>query len=90
MLDIVKTANAIGLSSIAIVDEKDKELSKISTNVIRVSPGPEEFTPITFLLPLQMFAHYIALRKGHNPDLVRKDEPKYLKVSHIVFPPGTH
>jgi len=37
-----------------------------------------------------MLVYYIALKKGHNPDLVRRDEPNYLKVSHIVFPLGTH
>jgi len=90
MLDIVKAANAIGSPNISIVDEKDTELSKISTEVIRVPSGPEEFTPITYLLPLQMLAYYIALKKGHNPDLIRTDEQEYSNVSQIVFPPGTH
>jgi len=90
MLDIVKAANAIGSPNISIVDEKDAELSRISTEVIRVPSGPEEFTPITYLLPLQMLAYHIALKKGHNPDLIRTDEPEYSEVSQIVFPPGTH
>ena len=91
MLDIVKAANTIGSPTLSMVSEHDIELSKISTEVIKMPSGVEElFTPIPYIVPLQMLAYYIAVKKGRNPDWVRTEEPKYSKVSLIVFPPGTH
>lgn len=91
MLDIVKAANTIGSPTISIVNKEDAELSKMSTDVVRVPSGVEElFTPIPYVLPLQMLSYYLTIKNGRMPDWVRTEEPKYSKANLIVFPPGTH
>jgi glucosamine--fructose-6-phosphate aminotransferase (isomerizing) len=90
-LDIVNAANTIGSPTISMVSEEDVELSKISTEVIRMPSGIEElFSPTLYIVPLQMLSYYLAIKKGHMPDWVRTEEPKYSKANGIVFPPGTH
>jgi len=90
-LDIVNAANTIGSPTISLVSEEDIELSKISTEVIKMPSGIEElFSPISYIVPLQMLSYYLTIKKGHMPDWVRTEEPKYSEANRIVFPPGTH
>lgn len=63
---------ARGAEIIAIIEAGDKEILEIATDVIEVPRGiPEILSPIPFVVPLQLFAYYMAIAKGHNPDKPR-------------------
>jgi glucosamine--fructose-6-phosphate aminotransferase (isomerizing) len=63
---------ARGASIIAIVEEGDEEIKTLSDDFIEVPRGiPEVLSPIPFAVPLQLFAYYMALERGHNPDTPR-------------------
>jgi glucosamine--fructose-6-phosphate aminotransferase (isomerizing) len=63
---------ARGASIIAIVEEGDEEIKALSDDFIEVPRGiPEVLSPIPFAVPLQLFAYYMALERGHNPDTPR-------------------
>jgi len=63
---------ARGAQIISIVDDQDGEVSGLSDETVTVPPGiPSMLTPIVFVVPLQLFAYYMAVGKGYDPDFPR-------------------
>jgi glucosamine--fructose-6-phosphate aminotransferase (isomerizing) len=56
---------------IAIVTEGDKLAKPIATHVIEISHAPELLTPILEIVPLQLLAYHIAVRRGCDVDQPR-------------------
>ncbi|MDQ1280021.1 MAG: hypothetical protein QG670_1283 [Thermoproteota archaeon] len=63
---------ARGASIITIIDENDKEIKALSDEYVDIpSDVPELLSPIPYVVPLQLFAYYMAVEKGCNPDMPR-------------------
>ncbi|HUV98092.1 MAG TPA: SIS domain-containing protein, partial [Candidatus Paceibacterota bacterium] len=63
---------ARGASVIAICEEGDKEIMKMVDDYIEVTSGiPEVLSPIPYVVPLQLFAYYMAIERGCDPDMPR-------------------
>jgi glucosamine--fructose-6-phosphate aminotransferase (isomerizing) len=63
---------ARGASIIAVVEEGDEEIKKLSDDYIEVPKGVGGIlSPIVFVIPLQLLAYYMAVEKGHDPDMPR-------------------
>ncbi|UCE43808.1 MAG: glutamine--fructose-6-phosphate transaminase (isomerizing) [Candidatus Bathyarchaeota archaeon] len=63
---------ARGASIIAIIEEGDKEIKGLADEYIEVTKGlPEILSPIPYVIPLQLFAYYMAVARGHDPDRPR-------------------
>lgn len=63
---------ARGASIISVVEEGDEEIKALSDDYVEVPCGiPEILSPITFIVPLQLLAYYIAVGRGYNPDMPR-------------------
>lgn len=63
---------ARGASIIAVVEEGDEEVKRLADDFIEVSKGiPDVLSPISYVIPLQLLAYYIALERGYNPDTPR-------------------
>jgi glucosamine--fructose-6-phosphate aminotransferase (isomerizing) len=63
---------ARGASIIILCEESDEELKRLADDCIEVPKGvPEILSPIVYIIPLQLFAYYMALERGHNPDMPR-------------------
>jgi len=63
---------ARGASIITVIEEGDEEIKKLSDDYIEVPKGiPEILSPIPFIIPLQLFAYYMAVERGYNPDMPR-------------------
>lgn len=56
---------------ISIADEKDYEMQKLSHKMIGMPSTPTPFSPIIYVIPLQLFAYYSATKRGHDPDKPR-------------------
>jgi glucosamine--fructose-6-phosphate aminotransferase (isomerizing) len=56
---------------IAIATEGDTELPKLADHTIFVPQAPELLSPILEIVPLQLFAYYMAVRKGLDVDRPR-------------------
>jgi len=68
----VMEMKARGAQIISIVSEQDGEISGLSDETIKMPTGiPSILTPIVYVLPLQLFAYYMAVRKGYDPDFPR-------------------
>jgi glucosamine--fructose-6-phosphate aminotransferase (isomerizing) len=63
---------ARGASIIALCEENDEEIKRYADDFIEAPKGiPEILSPILYVIPLQLFAYYVALERGLNPDMPR-------------------
>jgi len=63
---------ARGASVIAVVEEGDEDIKRLADDCIEITKGvPEILSPTLYVIPLQLFAYYTALERGHNPDMPR-------------------
>ena len=63
---------ARGAAIIAIIEEGDEEIKNLADDYVEVPRGiPEVLSPIPFVIPLQLLAYYMAVERGHNPDMPR-------------------
>jgi glucosamine--fructose-6-phosphate aminotransferase (isomerizing) len=63
---------ARGASIIAICEEGDKEITNLVDDYVEITKGvPEILSPIPYVVPLQLFAYYMAIERGCDPDMPR-------------------
>jgi glucosamine--fructose-6-phosphate aminotransferase (isomerizing) len=63
---------ARGASIIVIVEKGDEEIKKLADDYIEIETGlPEVLSPIPFVVPLQLFAYYMAIECKRDPDMPR-------------------
>jgi glucosamine--fructose-6-phosphate aminotransferase (isomerizing) len=54
------------------MEEGDEEIKSLADDFVEVPKGiPDVLSPISFVIPLQLFAYYMALERGHDPDMPR-------------------
>jgi len=56
---------------IALATEGDEEIKEDADHVIYIPPAPEELLPILEIVPLQLLAYHIAVRRGCDVDQPR-------------------
>ena len=75
-MEEIKTRNG---KIIAVVDKKDEKLNKLADVLIQIPKTKEEISPILNVIPLQLFAYYIADLKK-----IDVDKPRNLAKSVTV------
>jgi glutamine---fructose-6-phosphate transaminase (isomerizing) len=58
-------------SVIALASEGDKKVSKLADHTIYIPNAPELLSPILEIVPLQLFAYYMAIKRGLDVDRPR-------------------
>jgi glucosamine--fructose-6-phosphate aminotransferase (isomerizing) len=72
---------ARGAKIIAVLDEEDQEVKNLADDYFEIPTGiPEILSPIPYVIPLQLFAYYMALARNCDPD-----KPKNLAKSVTVL-----
>ena len=56
---------------VALVTEGDEEVRKMADHVIEIPPSDELLSPILEIVPLQLLAYHIAVRRGCDVDQPR-------------------
>lgn len=56
---------------IAVVTEGDREIAELADYIITIPPTIDPLTPVLSVIPLQLFAYYIAVRRGCDVDRPR-------------------
>jgi glutamine---fructose-6-phosphate transaminase (isomerizing) len=56
---------------IALATEGDEEIKESTDHVLYIPPAPEELSPILEIVPLQLLAYHIAVRRGCDVDQPR-------------------
>lgn len=76
-LDLTRAAEAIGITPVVLCGESNAERFENAHRLV-LPDVPEIISPIPFVVPLQLFAYYLAAGKGINPDLLHRDDERYL------------
>ena len=79
MVSNVKEIAARGARLIGITKEGGEELADITEEIIYIPKATDEVTPVLTVVPLQLFAYYVARERGCNID-----KPKNLAKSVTV------
>ncbi len=83
-LTVARVAREVGAPVLALVQEGDKEIAPLSAYVIELPGVSEWLTPILSVVPLQLFAYFLAVHRGINPDTLRRDQEVYARA-HATF-----
>jgi glucosamine--fructose-6-phosphate aminotransferase (isomerizing) len=67
-LDVMKEVKSRRGRLVAVATEGDPEVAGVAEDVFFVPPAPELLLPIVEVIPLQLFAYYVATKKGYNVD----------------------
>jgi glutamine---fructose-6-phosphate transaminase (isomerizing) len=67
-LDVMKEVRSRRGRLVAVATEGDREVAGVADDVFYVPPAPELLLPIVEVIPLQLFAYYVATKKGYNVD----------------------
>ena len=63
---------ARGATIISVIQKEDSEITKLSDYIFTITrPVETEFSIMPYIVPLQLFSYYMALRKGYDPDKPR-------------------
>jgi glucosamine--fructose-6-phosphate aminotransferase (isomerizing) len=63
---------ARGATIISVIQKTDNEIVGLSDHVFAIPEQTEpEFSVMPYVVPLQLFSYYMALRKGYDPDKPR-------------------
>jgi glucosamine--fructose-6-phosphate aminotransferase (isomerizing) len=79
MIGNIEEIRARGATLVAIAEQGDDEVRKHVDNVLHLPPVNELFSPLLYILPLQLLAYHIAVERGHDPD-----KPRHLAKSVTV------
>lgn len=74
---LARAALDIGCTPLALVGEENSEAFEDCHRLLLPTGIPEVLTPITSVVPLQLFSYFLAVGKGLNPDLIRRDDERY-------------
>ncbi len=74
-IDAARALKQIGAATIAVTDSS--KIADLCTNTIKMPKCSEYTNPMISVIPLQLFAYHLAVRRGADPDLTREDDPRY-------------
>jgi glucosamine--fructose-6-phosphate aminotransferase (isomerizing) len=89
-VDLAKAATSLGSTVIPIVYEGDRKMVSVCKDVVQIPAVDEHLAPFLSIIPLYLFAYYMCLQRGNNPDYIHYLTPAYWNARQIIFPPGTH
>jgi glutamine---fructose-6-phosphate transaminase (isomerizing) len=67
-LEVMKEVKSRRGPLVAVATEGDQEVAAIADHVFLVPAAPELLLPIVEVIPLQLFAYHVAVRKGYDVD----------------------
>jgi glucosamine--fructose-6-phosphate aminotransferase (isomerizing) len=72
IVDDIKEIKTQGASIVAVIEEGDEEIKALADDYVEVEKDvPELLCPIQCIVPLQLFAYYMAVERGLDPDRPR-------------------
>jgi glucosamine--fructose-6-phosphate aminotransferase (isomerizing) len=70
-LEVMKEVKSRRGPLVAVATEGDTEVAKIAGHVFYVPAAPELLLPVVEVIPLQLFAYHVAVKKGYDVDRPR-------------------
>lgn len=77
-LQLLREMKAQGARVIALANAGDREVAELVTDCVEVRPATEYLLPIAEVIPLQLFAYFMAIERGVNVD-----QPRHLSKAVV-------
>ena len=84
VIELGKMVQEIGAPYLVVSDGTPQALRSAAVGSYAVPPVPEPWSALTCLVPLQLFAYFLALERGTNPDAFRLDDPRFARAHKLV------
>lgn len=84
VVELAGAVREIGGAALVVSDGTPASLRLEAGRWCTVPAVPEPFTALTCLVPLQLFAYYLALERGTNPDGFRLEDPHFARAHGLV------
>ena len=81
-MNVARASTAVGAPVWALVQEGDTLLSDLCTERFALPVVPEFWSPLVYVLPLQLFTYYLAVARGAHPDLFQQNNPRQAAARH--------
>jgi glucosamine--fructose-6-phosphate aminotransferase (isomerizing) len=79
-VELTRAVGAIGVSPIVLTDEEHADAFGENHRLL-LPDVPETISALPFVVPLQLFAYFLAVGRGSNPDLLHRDDDRYLAAA---------
>src|SRR5689334_17957207 len=77
-LDLLRAARILGGETVALGEAGDAELESGADEFLPLRACPEALSPAPYHVPLHWLSYWLAVARHTNPDLMRRDDPRYL------------
>lgn len=84
MYETAQALTKIGASTITVTDGT-QEIAKECKHAINIGHCPEYLNPLISIIPLQLFAYFVAEKNMINPDMTREEDLRYRKAYATLF-----
>ena len=74
-MNVARASVAVGAPVWSLIQQGDALLSDLSTAHFALPEVPEFWSPLVYVLPLQLFTYYLAVARGAHPDLFQQNNP---------------
>jgi len=83
-VDAARIAREIGAAVLVLGREDDRELAALASATIALPETDELLSPLAGIVPLQLLAYHLAVRRGVDPDTLRAEEGPYRRAHEIL------
>jgi glucosamine--fructose-6-phosphate aminotransferase (isomerizing) len=81
-VQLLRDLKAQGAKVIALANAGDEEVAGLVSDCVFIKPAPEHLLPISEVIPLQMFAYFMAIEHGVNVDHPRNLAKAVIEAKH--------
>ncbi|MGZ3679907.1 MAG: SIS domain-containing protein [Ktedonobacterales bacterium] len=78
--DVLRAARILGSETVALGENGDSELEQAADVFLPLPSCPEALSAAPYHVPLHLLSYWLAVAKVRNPDLMRREEAKYLEA----------
>lgn len=76
--DLMRAVSEVGARTAAVLQKGDSDRANLVDTVLSVPECPGIYSPIVYLVPLQLLTYWLALELKCNPDVFRLNDPKHV------------
>lgn len=79
-LDLLRAARILGSATVALGAAGDAELASLAGSYLALPDCSEVLSPAPYHVPIHLLSYWLAVARGRNPDLMRREDARYLEA----------
>ena len=79
-VEVLRAARILGGTTVAIGEESDDALAGTADTFLGLPPGSEALSPAPYHVPVHLLSYWLAVAKGRNPDLMHREDQRFLEA----------